>query len=100
MPPPALQAASPASGGGRADLAPLASVGVQALAQFLAALEEGHGLGADRDGLAGAGVAARAGGAAAYGEGAEAAQLHPAAVFERLGHGVEDDRHHALDVLL
>src|SRR4051812_7086731 len=63
---------------------------VEPLAQLLAALEEGHVLGAHRDRLAGARIAPGAGVAGAHGERAEAAQLHPAPLFEGLDHPLQN----------
>src|SRR5580658_5451837 len=75
-------------------------VAVQAYAQLLARLEERHRLGAHLHRLAGAGVAARPRRARAHREGAETAQLHAAALLQRLDHLLEDDTDDALDVLL
>src|SRR5690606_37802669 len=79
---------------------PLFVARVQPLAQFLAALEEGHVLGAHFDGLAGARVTARTGVARAHGQGPEAAQLDPTARFQGLDHPLQDHAHHPLDVAL
>src|SRR5438270_11662067 len=73
---------------------------VEPLAQLLAALEDGHVLGAHRDRLAGPGIAAGAGVARADRQGAEAAQLHTAAVLQRLDHALQHHAHQALDVAL
>src|SRR5689334_8788886 len=73
---------------------------VQPRAQLLAALEEGHMLGAHVNGIAGARITAGAGRTRADRKGAEAAQLDTAAAFQRVDDAVEDDAHHAFDVAL
>src|SRR5690606_64727 len=64
--------------------------GVQPLAQLLAALEKGHGLGRDLDRFAGAGVAPRPRRSAAHRKGAEAAKLDPSAFGQGVSHAAED----------
>src|SRR3954452_21723448 len=72
---------------------------VQPLAHFLTRLEIGHALGGDVDRVAGARVAALAGVAVAGREGAEAAQLDPAAMLELADDRIEEGRDHPLDLL-
>src|SRR5258708_5507720 len=73
---------------------------IEPLAQFLAALEEGHVLGADVNRFAGARVASGAGVARTHRKRPEAAQLHPAAGFQRLDHPLQNHPDHALYVAL
>src|SRR5271167_1037174 len=73
---------------------------VEPRAQLLAGLEERHVLGPHLHRLAGARIAPGPGRPRADREGAEAAQLHPAAALEGLDHPVEDHAHHPLDVAL
>src|SRR5512144_1678109 len=73
---------------------------VQALAQLLAGLEEGHELVLDEDGVAGARIAALPGGAVLHREGAEAAQLDPVTASQRASYFIEHDVDDALDVAL
>src|SRR5581483_3152090 len=93
---------SPAmTSGSTADIAALAAaIAVEALAHFLAGLEEGHGFLLDRDMRAGARIASGAGGTALHREGAKAAQLDPVAARHRAGDFVEDGVDDVLDVAL
>ena len=75
------------------------SVGVQALAHFLAWLEIGHPLGRHLDRFSGARVAPRARAAPARRERTEAAQFDPAALGQALGDFVEEDRRDLLNFL-
>src|SRR4051812_13113035 len=72
---------------------------IEPLAHFLAGLEIGDSLGGDVDRVAGARVAALAGVAVAGREGAEAAQLDPAAMLELADDRIEEGRNHPLDLL-
>src|SRR5688572_14850844 len=75
-------------------------VGVEALAQLLAALEERHVLGAHVDRGASAGIAAGARIAGAHGKRPEATKLHTSANFQGLDHPLEDHADDAFDVAL
>src|SRR6516162_10279826 len=71
---------------------------IDAVAQFLAGLEEWHRLLVHRHRLAGTRVPPGAGIAPLDGEGAEAAQLHPCAARQRAGDLIENRRHDQLDI--